>query len=147
MDGAGAEMRALVLEGFGRMVLTRRAIPAPGPGEMLVRVLATGICGSDVHGFTGENGRRAPGQVMGHETVGVVVAGASDPAGPPAGTVVVVNPTLACGACRRCQQGRANVCATRRVIGVDPAIMSWWSVVARSVRRWPWRPVVSARRP
>lgn len=124
MDGAGAEMRALVLEGFGRMVLTRRATPAPGPGEVLVRVLATGICGSDVHGFTGENGRRAPGQVMGHETVGVVVPGASDPAGPPAGTVVVVNPTLACGACRRCQQGRANVCATRRVIGVDPAISS-----------------------
>lgn len=106
------------------MVLTHRPVPRPAPGEVLVRVLATGICGSDVHGFTGETGRRKPGQVMGHETVGTVASIGNEAAGLLVGDVVVANPTLACGSCRRCRQGRTNICATRRVIGVDPALSS-----------------------
>ena len=65
-------MKALMLEDFGRMVIAERAKPQPTGDEVLVEIIATGICGSDIHGFTGENGRRVPGQIMGHETVGVV---------------------------------------------------------------------------
>lgn len=125
-------MRALVLADFGDLVLAERARPEPGPGEALVRVLATGICGSDLHGYTGENGRRVPGQVMGHETVGTVVA-LGDAGRPGAGLqqspvplaegdVVVLNPTLSCGGCERCARGMSHICADRRVVGVDPAI-------------------------
>ncbi|WP_432876938.1 zinc-dependent alcohol dehydrogenase [Kribbella sp. CA-245084] len=121
---SGPGMRALVLEEFDRMVLSDRPVPEPGPEEVLVRVLATGICGSDVHGFTGETGRRIPGQVMGHETVGVIASLCAEAAGLSVGDVVVLNPTLACGSCPRCRQGRTNICATRKVIGVDPAISS-----------------------
>jgi len=117
-------MRALVLEQFGRMVLADRPVPMPGLGEVLVRVLATGICGSDVHGFTGENGRRTPGQVMGHETVGAVASLGREVDGLRVGDVVVVNPTLSCGLCSRCRQGKTHICATRKVIGVDPTISS-----------------------
>lgn len=67
-------MRALVLEDFHRMAVEVRPDPIPGPGEVLLEMVATGICGSDLHGYTGENGRRVPGQVMGHESAGRIVA-------------------------------------------------------------------------
>ena len=67
-------MRALVYNGPWDMTLEDLPQPVPGPGEVLVRMTKVGICGSDVHGFTGESGRRAPGMVMGHEAVGVVEA-------------------------------------------------------------------------
>ena len=66
-------MRALVYNGPWDMTLQDLPQPRPGSGEVLLRIKAVGICGSDVHGFTGESGRRAPGMVMGHEAVGEVV--------------------------------------------------------------------------
>ena len=56
------------------MTVQERPDPVAGPGEVVVAVLSTGICGSDLHGYTGQNGRRVPGQIMGHETVGRVAA-------------------------------------------------------------------------
>ncbi|HBY63246.1 MAG TPA: galactitol-1-phosphate 5-dehydrogenase, partial [Solibacterales bacterium] len=67
-------MQALLLEEYKRLVLTDLPRPEPGPGEVLVRVKACGICGSDVHGFDGSSGRRIPPLVMGHEAAGVVEA-------------------------------------------------------------------------
>ena len=65
-------MKALVLRGPYDIAVEERPEPQPKPGEVVVEVIATGICGSDFHGYSGENGRRHPGQVMGHETVGRV---------------------------------------------------------------------------
>lgn len=67
-------MKALVYNGPWDMTLQELPQPQPGPGEVLLQIKTVGICGSDVHGFTGESGRRAPGMVMGHEAVGEVVA-------------------------------------------------------------------------
>ena len=67
-------MQAVVFHAPWDMKLERLPKPEPGPGEVLVKMKAVGICGSDVHGFTGESGRRAPGMVMGHEAAGEVVA-------------------------------------------------------------------------
>lgn len=120
-------MRALVFRGPADLSLQERPDPVPGPGEVLLRITATGICGSDVHGYTGENGRRHPGQVMGHETVGRIVAvGADvpDALGLRPGQVVTVNPVLGCGDCAACAAGDEQLCARRRVIGVDPALSS-----------------------
>ncbi len=64
--------------------------PQPGPGEVLVKMKTVGICGSDVHGFTGESGRRAPGMVMGHEAVGVVEAQGEGVTAPAVGDLVTV---------------------------------------------------------
>ena len=66
-------MRALIYNGPWDMTLQELPQPRPGTGEVLLRIKTVGICGSDVHGFTGESGRRAPGMVMGHEAVGEVV--------------------------------------------------------------------------
>lgn len=113
-------MRALVLDDFWALSVQDRPDPVAGPGEVVLRIAATGICGSDLHGFTGENGRRRPGQVMGHETVGRV-----ESVGPgvdlPLGTPATVYPVLACGACPACAADRPQVCPHRTVIGVDPA--------------------------
>lgn len=67
-------MRALVLSDYHRLDVVERPRPQPGPGEVLLRIAATGICGSDFHGFTGDNGRRFPGQIMGHESAGTIAA-------------------------------------------------------------------------
>lgn len=66
-------MRALVFRGPGRMELEGRPEPVPGADEVVVAICAAGICGSDVHGYAGLTGRRAPGIVMGHEASGEVV--------------------------------------------------------------------------
>ena len=73
-SGTVIVMRALVLKEFGLLAVEERDAPVPGAGEVLIAVAATGICGSDVHGFTGENGRRVARQIMGHESVGRIAA-------------------------------------------------------------------------
>ncbi|TDE14384.1 zinc-binding alcohol dehydrogenase [Jiangella asiatica] len=106
------------------MVVAEFGDVAPGPAETLVEVLATGICGSDIHGYTGENGRRRPGQVMGHETVGRVLehGDAAAYSSLPAGTVVTLNPVVGCGACAACTRDAEQACPQRTVIGVAPDI-------------------------
>lgn len=87
-------MKALVLEEFGRMAVAERDRPRVGQGDVLIAVLFTGICGSDIHGYTGENGRRHPGQIMGHETVGRVVELGGEVTGFAVGDLVTVNPVV-----------------------------------------------------
>ncbi len=116
-------MKALVLHGPWDIAVEDRPDPQPGPDEVLIQVIATGICGSDIHGYTGENGRRHPGQVMGHETVGRVVdAGSAADVAP--GALVTVNPVIACGTCPACRAGAEQRCANRKVIGVAPEVES-----------------------
>jgi len=119
-------MRALVYHGPNDIGVEQRQDPEPGPGEVLLRITATGICGSDLHGYTGENKRRHPGQIMGHETVGRIVAvGADVPgAGLDPGRVATVNPVIGCGECAQCAAGTEQLCPRRRVIGVDREISS-----------------------
>jgi threonine dehydrogenase-like Zn-dependent dehydrogenase len=125
-------MRALVFRGPWDIAVEERPDPEVGPGDVLVEIVATGICGSDLHGYTGENGRRFPGQVMGHETVGRIrdvgsqaqakLSETGTQAAP--GTLVTVEPVLACGTCDACRSGNDHRCAQRQIIGVEPSISS-----------------------
>lgn len=132
-------MRALVLKDFGEMTVREVPDPTVEPGHVLLRVHATGICGSDLHGFTGENGRRHPGQVMGHETVGRVAAlGAGvDEAVFPVGTAVTVNPVVVPADQLQHYRGREQQAPGRTVIGVHPEVVAafaeYISVPARNV--------------
>jgi threonine dehydrogenase-like Zn-dependent dehydrogenase len=118
-------MRALVLADFWNLAVDDVPEPSPGPADVLISVVATGICGSDLHGYTGENGRRVRGQVMGHETVGRVLAVGPDAGGDLAvGDAVTVNPVLWCGECRQCAVGREQACPNKQVIGVTPELRS-----------------------
>ena len=115
-------MRALVLRDFYDMAVEERPDPEPGPGQVVVEVIATGICGSDFHGYSGENGRRHPGQVMGHETVGRVNELGPDVEEVAIGQLVTVNPVMSCGECWACQSGQEQWCSRRVVLGVAPEI-------------------------
>jgi len=118
-------VKALVFHGPHQISVEERPDPHPAAGEVLLKVIATGICGSDVHGYTGKNGRRFPTQVMGHETVARVLEVGADVTDPPAlGALVTINPVIACGGCPACESKQEQRCPTRRVIGVDPTISS-----------------------
>lgn len=119
-------MRVLELKDFRQLVVADRDKPAAGPGEVLIDVVATGICGSDIHGYTGENGRRVPGQVMGHETVGRIASlgSGTDSFGFTVGQPVTFNPLISCNKCEACGAGQQQHCPDRTVIGVNPAIVS-----------------------
>ena len=112
--------RALVLATNGTVRLEDRAVPNLVDGEVRVQVIATGICGSDVHGAAGDTGRRVSGQVMGHETVGRVIdVGAEEDAGL-LGVIAAIDPVVSCGECARCRHGEHQHCETGWVLGVRP---------------------------
>jgi len=91
-------------------------VPTPGPGEVLVRVLAAGICGTDRHLFRGEF-PCAPPVTLGHEFSGELVA-TGDGVTLPLGTRIACDPNIACGTCDACLRGRVNLCARNIAIGI-----------------------------
>lgn len=112
-------MKALVLREYKKLSLENIAQPTPGPGEVLVRVQACGICGSDVHGWDGSTGRRIPPLVMGHEAAGIVADVGDNVAGFEKGDRITFDSTISCGACFFCQRGQINLCDNRQVLGVS----------------------------
>ena len=109
-------MRALVWEGGSQVAVAEQPRPAAGDGTVLVDVAYCGLCGTDLHICAGEHPRARPGIVLGHEISGRLHTGA---AGLAAGTKVVVDPLLPCGACRPCRGGRPHTCANLRLLGID----------------------------
>jgi L-iditol 2-dehydrogenase len=132
-------MKALVFVGPGVMAIQERPDRQPGPGELLVAVRASGICGSDVHGYLGLTGRRQPGTVMGHEAAGEVIGVGPSVDGIAVGDRVVLRSILACGECEPCRRGQANVCDNRRGLGMqfDGAYAERMVVPAALARRLP----------
>lgn len=110
-------MRAALLREVGSIVIENRPVPEPGPGEVRLKPLAVGVCGSDMHAFTGEHPFVHPPIVLGHE-IGAQV----DKVGPGVehlkpGQLVTVEPNLVCGHCYNCRTGRYNICENLRVVG------------------------------
>jgi L-iditol 2-dehydrogenase len=114
-------MKALVLKEYGKFELLDVETPKPGPGEVLLRVAACGICGSDTHGMDGSTGRRRPPVVMGHEASGVVESLGHGVTGWNPGDRVTFDSTVYCGRCTYCREGRVNLCDHREVLGVSCA--------------------------
>jgi L-iditol 2-dehydrogenase len=112
-------MKSLLLKEYLQLELVDLPQPQPGPNEVLIRVAACGICGSDVHGFDGTSGRRIPPIVMGHEAAGVVAATGTGVTRFKAGDRVTFDSTVYCGECAFCRRGEVNLCDRREVIGVS----------------------------
>jgi L-iditol 2-dehydrogenase len=112
-------MKALLLSKYRHLEIADLPNPIPGSGEILVKVAACGICGSDVHGYDGSSGRRIPPIVMGHEAAGRVAAVGSQVTGWAEGDRITFDSTISCGACRYCARGEINLCDHRRVLGVS----------------------------
>jgi L-iditol 2-dehydrogenase len=114
-------MKALLLTAPSQLELVDFPDPQPAAGEVLVRVRACGICGSDIHGWDGSTGRRRPPLIMGHEAAGEIAALGPGVDGWRVGERVTFDSTISCGECADCRAGRINLCARRRVVGVAPA--------------------------
>jgi L-iditol 2-dehydrogenase len=137
-------MKALLLSQYRRLELADVETPRPQAGEVLVRVAACGICGSDVHGYDGSSGRRIPPIIMGHEAAGVVVQAGEGVDGLSEGDRVTFDSTVYCGACASCLRGEINLCDRREVLGVScgeyrraGAFAEFVSVPARIVHHLP----------
>jgi L-gulonate 5-dehydrogenase len=111
-------LRVALLRGPYQLECVDRPEPRPGPDEVLIRLRAAGICGSDVHGLAGQHPLMTLPRVMGHELAGQVEAAGSEVTGVSPGDHVVVDPMLRCGRCRPCRLGRTNCCENLRVLGV-----------------------------
>jgi len=112
-------MKALVLSEYKKLDLVDMQKPQPGDDELLIRVQACGICGSDVHGYDGSTGRRLPPIVMGHEAAGIIEAVGSAVTDFHPGDRVTFDSTVSCGKCFYCRRGLVNLCDHREVIGVS----------------------------
>ncbi len=112
-------MKALLLTEYKRLEVADLPKPPIGPDDVLVRVKACGICGSDVHGFDGSTGRRIPPLVMGHEAAGVVAEAGANVRDLQAGERVTFDSTVSCGRCFYCRRGQVNLCEEREVLGVS----------------------------
>ncbi|UCD50493.1 MAG: galactitol-1-phosphate 5-dehydrogenase [Phycisphaerales bacterium] len=93
--------------------------PSFGNDEVLIRVKACGVCGSDVQGYTGKTGRRLPPLIMGHEAAGVVAQVGRNVTDFAAGDRVCFDSTVYCNRCPACTQGLLNRCVKRQVLGVS----------------------------
>jgi threonine dehydrogenase-like Zn-dependent dehydrogenase len=107
-------MKALVYCGDETMEYRDMPDPEPAAGEVLVRIAASCICGSDMHAFLGHDERRPAPLILGHEASGTIVGGDED------GLPVTINPLVTCGNCRDCLSGRTNLCAHRQIISMQP---------------------------
>src|SRR5690242_3426976 len=112
-------MKALLLSKYRELEIAEVPTPAVGAGEVLIRVGACGICGSDVHGYDGSSGRRIPPIVMGHEAAGRIAAVGAGVTGLAEGDRVTFDSTIYCGACGFCKRGEVNLCDHRQVLGVS----------------------------
>lgn len=112
-------MKALVLSAYKQLELVEMPTPQPAADELLIRIKACGICGSDVHGYDGSTGRRLPPIVMGHEAAGIVEAVGGAVENFCAGDRVTFDSTVYCGNCFYCRRGQINLCDNREVIGVS----------------------------
>ena len=110
-----SEMQAAVARD-GKLELGRRPRPEPGPGEARVRLLACGVCGTDLHFFHG--GLWPDGHTPGHEAMGEVESLGDGVTGLATGDRVAVEPLLPCGRCATCRAGLYNVCPTLRLCGI-----------------------------
>src|SRR5688500_15218980 len=112
-------MRALLLSAYKTLSVVDMPVPAIAADEVLVRVKACGVCGSDIHGYDGSTGRRIPPLVMGHEAAGVIEQVGSAVTGFAAGDRVTFDSMVSCGACDFCRRRQINLCDNRLVLGVS----------------------------
>ena len=109
-------MQALVYTGTNKIDFREEKDPITKPGETLVKVKASGICGSDMHAFHGNDERRIPPLILGHEVSGISLDGKFK------NKDVVINPLISCEKCDYCKNEREHLCPKRTMIGMSTPV-------------------------
>ena len=107
-------MKALVYD--GPKIVSYREVPDPIPNQdnVLIKIKAVGICGSDMHAYLGHDERRPAPLILGHEAAGIISGGDRN------GERVTINPLVSCGTCWACCNSRENICPNRQIISMPP---------------------------
>ena len=106
-------MHALVYTGTEKLVYKEEKEPKLVDGESIIKVSASGICGSDMHAYHGKDERRIPPLILGHEVSGVIQRGKYQ------GKQVVLNPLITCSECEYCISGKEHLCEKRVLLGMN----------------------------
>ena len=106
-------MKALVYTDIEKIVYKDYTDPVIKTGESLIKVKASGICGSDMHAYHGKDERRVPPLILGHEITGVIEKGKN------IGRKVIINPLISCGDCQFCNSNSEHLCNQRALIGMN----------------------------
>lgn len=132
-------MRALYYPSFDELVVTDRPEPNPASDEVVLRVAACGICGSELEAFLTRNPRRTPPLVLGHEFCGTVEVAGSAASGIRVGQRFVSHSLVSCGDCVRCRRGDTHLCAGRQIFGMNRpgAFAEYVAVPTRALVSWP----------
>lgn len=112
-------MKAAVLQDYFKIAIEEVPEPEPAPNEVKIRVVATGICGSEMHAYKGTHPFRHPPSILGHELAGDIVAVGSRVKGFAVGDRVTIDPQRVCGVCDDCKAGYPNACAEKIMLGVQ----------------------------
>ena len=109
-------MRALVYTDIQTLIYREEKNPKTINGESIIKVSASGICGSDMHAYHGHDNRRIPPLILGHEISGIIDKGNDS------GKKVVLNPLITCSNCDYCKSGREHLCNKRIILGMNRPI-------------------------
>lgn len=139
-----AMMKALVMVDYHKFELQEWPVPTITETQVLVKIRAVSICGSDIDGSYGRNGRRVPPIIMGHEASGDIVQIGVSVKDWKTGQRVTFDSTEYCGTCKFCRSGQINLCEHRKVLGVScdeyrrhGAMAEYVAVEARTLYRLP----------
>ncbi|HEX4007392.1 MAG TPA: zinc-binding alcohol dehydrogenase family protein [Acidobacteriaceae bacterium] len=123
-------MKQVILESPGKFTEREAPMAVTAAGHALVRMERVGVCGSDFHAFAGRHPAYTYPRILGHELAGVVVEAPGNSMGIEAGDRCAIEPYIACGQCRACNQGRNNCCENLRLLGihVDGGMQEYLSV-------------------
>lgn len=132
-------MKTLLYPAYDRLEIAEVPEPEPGEGELLLRVSACGICGSELEAFRRRSPRRVPPLVLGHEFCGEVVDTGRGVQNFKTGQQVVSHSLVGCGECVRCLRGEVNLCARRQIFGMQRlgAFAEYVTAPEKSVVAWP----------
>lgn len=132
-------MKAAILHAGGDLRFETFPDPAPGADEVVLKVHACSICGSDLHAYHGKHPRIVFPRVLGHEFAGEIVAVGSNASGFRIGERVCSDIDISCGACGPCGEGRGNICDRLKTMGFDRdgAYAEFVATPAKNVYRLP----------
>src|ERR1700754_1483087 len=132
-------MKTLLYPEYQHLEIVDQPRPRPGDGEVLLRVAACGICGSELEAFKHQSPRRVPPLIMGHEFCGVVEEIGPNAGSFARGTRVVSHSLVNCDECVRCARGDTHLCARRQIFGMNRggAFAEYVTAPERCLVVWP----------
>lgn len=133
-------MRAALFDDINSMKIIEKEIPTYGPDDVLIKVMSTGICGSEIHAYNGTHPFREPPSILGHEMVGVIECVGANVTEIEVGDHVTIEPQFGCDECEFCEKGFYHLCNNKTVLGTpkwEGSFAEYMTAPAKTVYKLP----------